>query len=245
MSDRPSWPGAGEQWRPWQMEELGRPQESRPDPERQRREALRQQALKREAELQAQCERARQEAGRQGYEEGFAAARNEGYARGLEEGRQAGEQELREQTRAALEPLLELGKTFRQALDQLDGDIAERLVDLALAAARQLAGEALEAHPEQILPLIRELLHSEPALSGKPRLWLHPADLALVKARLGDELEAAGWQLQPDASISRGGCRISSASGELDATWEARWARVVSQVRRRHQQPETDAEDGA
>lgn len=241
MSDRPAWPGAGEPWRPWQMEELGRASEPPPDPEQQRREAQRQQRLKREAELRAQREQARQEASRQGYEEGFAAARDEGYARGLEEGRKAGEQELREQTRAALEPLLELGKAFRQAVDQLDGEIAERLLDLALATARQLAGEALEAHPEQLLPLVRELLHSEPALGGKPRLWLHPADLALVRARLGNELEAAGWQLQPDAGISRGGCRVDGAGGELDATWETRWARAVARVRE-HQWPQPESE---
>ncbi|MFD2437126.1 FliH/SctL family protein [Modicisalibacter luteus] len=81
---------------------------------------------------------------------------------------------------------------------------------------------------------MRELLHAEPALSGRPRLWLHPADLTLVKGHLGAEFEAAGWQLQPDDTISRGGCRATSSSGELDATLESRWESITQQVRRRH-----------
>ncbi|GAB3390980.1 flagellar assembly protein FliH [Azotobacter armeniacus] len=237
MSDQPSWSREPEQWRPWLMDELDRPREERPEPHDQRLATLRQQAAKRNAEFEALREQARQDASRQGYDEGydegFAAGRADGYAYGVEEGRQAGEQAQQEQTREALEPLLALSRNFAQALEQLDGQIAEHLVDLALATARQLAGEALKAEPEQILPIIRDLLHSEPALTGQPRLWLNPADLPLVKTHLGGELEAAGWKLQPDALITRGGCRASGASGELDATWEARWAGIARQVRKR------------
>lgn len=234
MSDQPFWSRKPEQWRPWQMDELGRSQEGLPEAQDQRIEALHRQTARHEAELQALREKARQEASRQGYNEGFAAGKTEGYAHGLEEGRQAGEQELQQQIREALEPLLALSHNFTQALEQLDGQIAEQLVDLALATARQLAGDALKAEPQQILSVVRGLLHSEPALTGQPCLWLNPADLPLVKTHLGDELDAAGWQLQPDARIARGGCRASSANSELDATWEARWAEITRQVRKRH-----------
>lgn len=233
MSDQPSWSRDGAHWRPWQMDELGRPQDARPDPDSLRREAQRQQAFKRDAELKALREQAREEARRQGYEEGFAAGRADGHAQGLEEGRQAGEQILQEKIREAMEPLRALAQTFEQALAQLDGQIAEQLVELALAGARQLAGEALKSDPQLILPIVRELLHSEPQLSGKPRLWLHPADLQLVREQLGAELHAAGWQLQPDALITRGGCRVTSQGGDLDASWESRWAAIARQVRKR------------
>ncbi|HET8790156.1 MAG TPA: flagellar assembly protein FliH, partial [Modicisalibacter sp.] len=153
---------------------------------------------------------------------------------GLSEGRLAGEQEMQSQTLQTLQPVLALAENFREALDSLDDEVAERLVDLALTTGRQLAGEALKERPEEVLDIARELLHVEPALSGRPRLWLHPADLLLVKAHLSGEFEAAGWQLQPDDLISRGGCRATSASGELDATLETRWEAITAQVRRRH-----------
>lgn len=234
MSDRRRGHDSGDQWRPWRMEELERPAGApRPDAEALRREAIRQQAFRRNAELEALRQQAHEQARQQGYAEGFAEGRAAGHAQGLEEGRLAGEQELQRQTAEALRPLLELADAFRQALTRFDEQIADRLVDLALATGRHLAGAALEARPEQILDIVRELLHAEPTLTGKPRLWLHPADLLLVKAHLGAEFDAAGWQLQPDDLVTRGGCRVTSASGELDATWESRWESLLEQLRQR------------
>lgn len=234
MYERPVAPERDDgDWRRWQMDELGAPERARHQRERSRQEAIRQQAFQRNAELEALREKARQEAFEAGYQEGLEQGKQDGYEQGLSEGRTTGEQEMQRQTHQALQPLLPLAERFREALDSLDDEIAERLVDLALTAGRQLAGEALEAHPETILDIVRELLHVEPALSGRPRLWLHPADLALVKAHLGAEFDAAGWQLQPDDLILRGGCRATSASGELDATLETRWEAVAAQVRRR------------
>lgn len=241
MSDRRD-PAPDKQWRTWQMDELADPLDAtRQQRETQRQAALRQAAFKRNAELQALREQAQSQAREQGYQEGFAEGRQAGYDAGLEEGRRAGEAELQQQLQQTLQPLRGLAEQFSAALAALDDQIAAQLVDLALITARQLAGEALEAHPEQVVDIVREMLHSEPALTGQPRLWLHPADLLLVKAHLGDELEAAGWRLQPDSAITRGGCRVAAASGELDATRERRWEALVAQIRHRQQASATEA----
>ncbi|SHF10924.1 flagellar assembly protein FliH [Modicisalibacter ilicicola DSM 19980] len=221
-------------WRPWQMDELGVSERSRQARDRSRQDAIRQQAFQRSAELEAEREKARREAYEAAYAEGFEQGKQAGFEQGLDEGRATGEQELQRQTQQTLASLLPLAEHFRTALAGLDDEIAERLADLALATGRQLAGEALEARPEQVLVIVRELLHAEPALTGRPRLWLNPADLSLVKSHLGAEFEAAGWQLQPDDQVTRGGCRASSASGELDATLESRWEAIAGKVRRRH-----------
>ncbi|MCG7598645.1 flagellar assembly protein FliH [Halomonas sp. McH1-25] len=245
MSDRQVVPEHDDgYWRRWEMDELGTPERDLRQRERSRQEAIRQQLFKRNAELEALREKARQEAYDDAYKKGFEEGRQAGYEKGLEEGRTAGEQELQRQTQQALAPLLPLAEGYREALDTLDDEVAERLVDLALTTGRQLAREALEARPEVILDIVRELLHAEPSLSGRPRLWLHPADLTLVKAHLGAEFDAAGWQLQPDDTISRGGCRATSASGELDASLESRWERITRQVRRRHNDGQNDTQPG-
>ncbi|APX93237.1 flagellar assembly protein FliH [Halomonas sp. 1513] len=220
-------------WRRWQMDELGQPQRAQQERERQRRDAIRRQAFQRNAEIEALREKVREEARQEGYAAGQAEGYQAGYDQGLAEGREAGEKELQRQTQQTLAPLVPLAEHFSEALNRLDQDIADDLVELALTTGRQLAGEALDAHPEQILDIVRELLHADPTLSGRPRLWLHPADLSLVKAHLGSEFDAANWQLQPDDTISRGGCRVTSPSGELDATWERRWASITAMVRQR------------
>ncbi|KXS39142.1 MAG: hypothetical protein AWU55_940 [Halomonadaceae bacterium T82-2] len=237
MSDRLTEPehDTGD-WQRWQMDELESAPEGadRQARDRARREAIRRRALEHQARLDAEREAARREAYEAAYQEGFAKGEQEGYEQGLKAGRDAGDEQMRQEIEQTLRPLQPLAEQFRAALDELDQTLAEHLVDLALATGRQLAGEALEAHPKEILDIVRELLHVEPTLSGRPRLWLHPADLTLVKAHLGHEFEAAGWRLQPDDTIQRGGCRATSASGDLDATLETRWEAIVDQVRRRH-----------
>lgn len=234
MSDRHR-PGAGDQWQRWQMDALDRPagSPSTPGIDRQalQREAQRQKAFRRNAELEELRNAAREEAHRQGFEAGFNEGRAQGYSQGLEEGRQAGEQALQQQAREVLLPLPQLAEAFSQALGSLDEQVSEHLLGLALMVGRHMAGCELQSRPEQILDIIKTLLHAEPALQGKPCLWLNPADLAMVRSHLDHELHAAGWELRPDEQISRGGCRASSASGELDATWESRWEQLLTQLR--------------
>ncbi|WP_043526227.1 flagellar assembly protein FliH [Litchfieldella xinjiangensis] len=225
------------QWHRWHMGELGNPTRERQQRDQARQDAIRQQVFKRNAELETLREKAIEEARQEGYHAGFEAGRADGFDEGHREGREAGEKEMQQQMQQALSPLAPLAQRFSEALEQLDADIAADLVELALTTGRQLAGEALAAHPEQVLNIVRELLHVEPSLSGQPRLWLHPADLSLVQAHLGAEFAAAGWKLQPDDQISRGGCRVTSPSGELDATWESRWEAIASQIRKRSQSP--------
>lgn len=225
-------------WQRWEMGELPSPQRGAasagPSPEET---ARRKAAFQRQAELRALREKAMAEAREEGHRAGYASGHDEGLkaglAEGIEEGRAQAREELERQLQDTLSPLLPLAETFASALHELDEVIAEELVELALTTGRQLAGEALKARPRQVLEIVRGLLHTEPAMSGRPRLWLHPRDHALVEEHLGHELEAAGWALQPDDQVTRGGCRVTSASGELDATWESRWAAVKRQVRRR------------
>ena len=225
-----------DQWRTWQMDEL---QDRAPIPEGatpadlERQARIRRRAQEHQAALEAERQRVREAAREEGYREGFETGHREGHAAGLKEGREQGDAELRKRTQEVVAPLVPLASRFGEAIAQLDDEIADALVNLALATGRQLAGDALKASPEQILEIVRELIHVEPALSGKPRLWLHPDDQVLVEAQLGQELESAGWRLQPDDQLSRGGCRVTSQSGELDASWESRFEAIANQIRHR------------
>jgi flagellar assembly protein FliH len=174
--------------------------------------------------LEAMREGARKEGYAQGYTQGqtqgYGDGHREGYARGLEGARN-------EATR-----LHGLAENFRQALAGVDQEVSDALVSLALDVARQLVRSRVEDDPEVLLPAVRELLTSEPALSGSPCLLLHPDDVGLIEAHMQGELEAAGWTLRADPSVARGGCIASAASGERDARLETRWTRVVKAMGR-------------
>ncbi|MFG6176432.1 flagellar assembly protein FliH [Halomonas sp. THAF12] len=238
--------GADKPWRRWRMGELRTPErrdepDASPAPEEAAKQARQQEARRQQQALDALRQQAHREAYEQGLREGREDGHAEGLAQGLEEGRRQAREELEQRTEETLAPLVPLARHFDEALASLDEAVAEDLVELALATGRQLAGEALKARPRQVLELIRALLHSEPPLIGQQRLWLHPLDHRLVTKHLGEELEAAGWQLQPDNQLTRSGCRVTSARGELDATWETRWQAIQDQVRRR--QPPTSSTD--
>jgi flagellar assembly protein FliH len=209
-----------DRWQTWQMDALGRDEPlSTDDPDMGRRELLRKQAFQQKLELQKLKEKTLGEA----QQAGHAAGLEQGYAQGLSEGREAAAVELQEQIARTLQPLLELCQNFEQALGQMDQHIARQLTRVALDTARQLAGEALTAQPEQVISTVRAMLSSNPDLSGKPRLHLNPDDLQLVQDSLGEQLDVAGWVMHADPNILPGGCRVTSASGELDATRQTRW----------------------
>lgn len=174
--------------------------------------------------LDAMREGARKEGYAQGYTQGqtqgYGDGHREGYARGLEAARNEAAQ------------LQALAANFRGALNGVDEQVSRALVSLALDVARQLVRTAVAEDPTVLLPAVRELLTSEPALCGAPSLLLHPDDVALVETHLRGELEAAGWTVRADPTVARGGCIASAASGERDATLPTRWTRVVKALGR-------------
>ncbi|HEB28042.1 MAG TPA: flagellar assembly protein FliH [Porticoccus sp.] len=168
-----------------------------------------------------------------GHKKGFLAGKKEGYQQGLKEGRAEAKKELDHQVGNTLAPLSPLVSRFEEAIALLDSTISNELVELALAIGCQLARDRLDEKPELMLEIVRELLYMEPSMDSKPRLWLHPDDLSLVQQHLGGEFEAAGWRLQPDKNMSRGGCKLTSDHEECDATWETRCQAILAQVRHR------------
>lgn len=170
-----------------------------------------------------------------GYEEGFSQGLEKGHAegyeaglkKGLAEGQAKSQEALQKNIESALAPIADLAKNFDQALSHANDALKESLIALALQTGKSLARAHLDANPEIINDIVRELLHTEPMLQNKPRVWLHPQDLVIVQATLGQELDSFGWRLVADDELTPGGCRVTSSDGEMDATWETRWSLIA------------------
>ncbi|MDM0104351.1 flagellar assembly protein FliH [Variovorax sp. J22R24] len=215
-------------WQRWEMDTLNEPQapaqrklavptEAPPSPALAHAAELAR--LRREARTAGEAE-GRAEGRAMGHEEGVAAGRAEGLAAGLAA------------ASAHAEQLKALSASLPAALRRAEAELADAILTLALDVARQVVHRTLRAEPEWVLPLVQDLLHTEPALQGEPRLLLHPDDVALVRSSLGNELQTAGWQVRADEAIARGGCRVQSASGEMDASLETRWKSVTAALHR-------------
>ena len=170
------------------------------------------------AELEALREAARAEGYAEGLEEGQAAGYAAGHAEALEQGRidAAGE----------IDSLRAVASSFSTALAQADDSIASDVLDLALHLARSMVRAAFEVRPEIIIPIVREAIEYLPVLQQPAVLAVHPDDIEIVRAGLGDEIDKGGWRLVADPQVARGGCKVDTASNQIDATAQARWTRL-------------------
>lgn len=158
-------------------------------------------------------------------------ARAEGYAEGREEGLAAGRAEAleagRQETALEMETLRAIGATFSQAVTAADETIASDVLDLALHLARSMVRTAFTVRPELIIPIVREAIDYLPVLQQPAILALNPEDIEIVRAALSDELDKGGWRVVADPQVGRGGCKVDTASNQIDAQASARWARLA------------------
>jgi flagellar assembly protein FliH len=172
-----------------------------------------------EEELEAIREAARQ----QGYAEGHEAGLATGHASGYEDGLALG----RAEAAAELTHLQELTSSFGHAVTEADEAIAADVLELALHLARNMVRTAFEVRPELILPVVREAVDYLPTLQQPALLILNPEDALIVRGSIGHELEKTGWRIVEDVNVARGGCRIDTASNQIDAQIASRWQRLA------------------
>jgi flagellar assembly protein FliH len=172
-----------------------------------------------EEELEAIREAARQ----QGYAEGHEAGMASGHASGYEDGLELG----RAEAAAELAHLQGIAAAFGDAVTQADEAVAADVLELALHLAKNMVRTAFEVRPELILPVVREAVDYLPTLQQPALLILHPEDALIVRGSIGHELEKSGWRLVEDGKVARGGCRIDTASNQIDAQIASRWQRLA------------------
>ncbi|MBY0484976.1 flagellar assembly protein FliH [Nitrosomonas sp.] len=159
-------------------------------------------------------------------EEGYAAGLQEGNAVGYAEGRQIAEIEVKAEV-ARVQALL---SKLDQELHEMDQQVADSLLELAVTLAQKVVAQALKLKPELIIPIVQEAIRNLPNAMQHPRLFLHPEDAKLVLVHLNDQLEQDHLCIREDEQISRGGCRIEASGSEINGSLEVRWQRVLSTI---------------
>ncbi|QAA92948.1 flagellar assembly protein FliH [Pollutimonas thiosulfatoxidans] len=226
---------AAESWQRWEMSAFDKPVKVKaaavpatpaPDP----------------AVLLQEVQRLRDAAKKRGHAEGYA----DGHAQGLEagtlegnkQGRQegyeagfsAGHSEGREQSSKEAAALHALATSAAASIGTLEADMGQALIALAIRIAEQVLRSTLDAHPEKIQDLVRDILQMEAGKEAVLHLRVNPADAELVQQCLDEDPGASKWRLITDTSINRGGCIAQTALGNIDATLQTRWQRVTSSL---------------
>jgi flagellar assembly protein FliH len=157
----------------------------------------------------------REEARQAGYAEGHA----QGHAAGLAAGRTEATQETNH--------LRQIAESFGNAVAHANDAIAQDLLNLALDIAQAMLKTSLDIKPELVLPVISEAIRYLPNVQQPAALYLHPQDTNIVRQHMGAELEKSGWRIAEDMNVTRGGCRVETASNQIDASIETRWQRIA------------------
>ncbi|MEW6386413.1 MAG: FliH/SctL family protein [Thermodesulfobacteriota bacterium] len=151
----------------------------------------------------------------QAYEQGFLQGQKDGQeiaARGLEE---------------VTQRLAQLVAAAEEEKEKLYRRREAELLDLVLTVSKNLVNRELSLNPEAILGIIEQGFRHLAAHENL-KLVIHPQDYEILKQQ---PLESwpAGVELVPDGTITPGGVRFETPTGNLDGTLESRW-QTLSQV---------------
>lgn len=106
-------------------------------------------------------------------------------------------------------------------------ELQEAAVELAMAAATQVVGEAIDRDVFAVDRLVADVL-GRIAATGPVQVALNPADLKLLKAKRAEGLETPGGVIEffEDPALKRGCCRATSGSRAVISDWRTHLAEI-------------------
>ncbi|MFC1602452.1 flagellar assembly protein FliH [Pseudomonadota bacterium] len=168
----------------------------------------------------AQIEQIQKEAHKEGFEQGKKEGFKYGHKEALEEGRQRLQENIKN--------LEKLFNTLETPFKQLDEQVEQELVALAIAIVKLLVRREIKTDPNQILGVVREAMAILPVSSRNVRLVLHPEDAELVREVYAATETELGWTIIEDPILARGGCRVLTDTSQVDATLESRLKSLIA-----------------
>ncbi|KPC53116.1 flagellar assembly protein FliH [Amantichitinum ursilacus] len=160
----------------------------------------------------------------QAHDAGFEAGHAEGLAAGHAE------------AQADIEGMRRVLHNLEHFTEQAGGELAENVLDLALVIAREMTRNQVEADPQRLLPIVREMIETMPILKPPARILAHPEDVAALESMLGSELPTDTWKLVPDPSVEPGGCKVESSGSRADLSLATRWQQQLRILRRQERE---------
>jgi len=152
-----------------------------------------------------------------------AEARSQAYQEGYEDGLKALESFKQSHRAEVSQQLGALLAAFDEQLATQEELMARQMSRAVLVLARSVLRTELLHHPEQVAHVAREAVQQLVTEAKQVVIHVHPDEVEFVRSGAADQIEARGARLSDDPTLSRGGCRIESTTGSLDASLEARW----------------------
>lgn len=157
-------------------------------------------------------------------------AYNEGFQKGMDEGLKKGIEEVEKLCTQLKSWMKDMQIQRHEFLKEAE----EQIFNIALAIAEKIVKTQVDINKEIVLQNIRAAL-SQIEAEEEIIIKVHPDDietLSLYKERLKEEAKGVGrLNIEPDPSVHKGGCRIYTKFGFLDADIPAQFQRIRESVR--------------
>ena len=156
------------------------------------------------------------------------AARQAGYQQGYRDGMSALEGFKKSHAEQVGEQLGRFVQSLDAEFDALHEQLAHGITRVAVQLARQVLRSELRIAPEHVVKVAAEAVDAVLLSARHITLHVNPQDLPLVAAGAQDALQARGARVIGNASIARGGCRVESEVGAIDAQVATRWTQAAA-----------------
>ncbi len=167
-----------------------------------------------QAELQAQVAAARQQGYQDGYRDGLVAL-------------DSFKQSFAAQTSGQMAQVL---TALDEELGQLEQQMARSVARVATELARQVVRSELQSRPALVAQVAQEAVNTVLMSARHITVHLHPDDHALVAQGCEEALSARGARLLSQPAIARGGCRVETDVGVIDARIATRWQQATQSL---------------
>jgi flagellar assembly protein FliH len=150
----------------------------------------------------------------------LAALERDAFAKGFAQGERAGGEAAAQRGEAMLRRLAQTLEEVTQLRTRMIRETEQQMVQLALAVARRIVHREISLDQDLLMAIARVAM-DRLGESARVTIRLNPDDFAACAA--GREHDWAGSHVTPvsDARVPRGGCRIESDFGAVDAGVDA------------------------
>ncbi|MDO9285091.1 MAG: flagellar assembly protein FliH [Aquabacterium sp.] len=156
-----------------------------------------------------------------------AAARQQGYQDGYRDGLVALDSFKESFALQVSGQLTQVLASLDRELNQLEQQLAAGVARVATELARQVVRSELVHRPALVVQVAQEAVDAVLMSARHITVQVHPDDHALVAQGCDEALAARGARLVSLPSMARGGCRVESDAGVIDARVPTRWAQAI------------------
>jgi flagellar assembly protein FliH len=154
------------------------------------------------------------------HQQRLASLEREAFAKGFAQGERAGAEAARERAEATLRRLTQTIEELTTLRAQMIRQTERQMVQLALAIARRIVYREVSLDQDLLIAMARVAL-DRLGESAQVTVRLHPEEFEATAAARAASLTGTAVQVVADARVGRGGCRVESDFGMIDAGVDA------------------------